>query len=227
LVSRLAFVHTVAFLVDEFRAAMRSDLPRVDSFHVLDESLLQDLLRGRPKPDVYRRVVAQILSATEAGADLVVVTCSSTSPAVDIARMLTSVPIVKIDDPMAERAVAAGPRIGLVCTATSTVEPSTALLQVHAAAQGREITVVNTILPDAFSALAGGDRSGHDDIVRAAVTRVAAQLDVIVLAQASLAHLRDDLAAALPIPVLASPPILMKELVERCARSAPGGDRDR
>ena len=45
--------------------------------------------------------------------------------------------------------------------------------------------------------------------------------DVLVLAQASLAHLRDDLAAILPIPVLASPPLPMQALIERCAKAPP------
>jgi Asp/Glu/hydantoin racemase len=217
---RIGFVHTVGFLVDDFRARMRRELPDVDCFHILNESLLQGLLRGAPIATVYRRVVEQIALAADAGADLVVVTCSSTSPAVDIARRLVVVPILKIDDPMAEKAVATGPRIGLVCTATSTVEPSSALLRAHAGTQGRAISIAPTVLPQAYSALMAGDRTQHDAIVRDAAVALAAGVDVVVLAQASLAHLRDDLAAVLTIPVLASPPLLMQCLRDRCATQA-------
>jgi Asp/Glu/hydantoin racemase len=214
---RIAFVHTVGFLVDEFRARMRAELPALDSFHVLNESLLQDLLRGAPLPLVYRRVVDQIVLAADAHADLIVVTCSSTSPAVDIARNLVSQPIMKIDDPMAAEAVRSGTRIGMMCTASSTVEPSTALLRAHALEQGREITIKTALRPDAYEALMAGDRSRHDAILCEAAAELAADVDVLVLAQASLAHLRDSLAELLPCPVLSSPSLLMKELGQRLA----------
>ena len=223
MVERIGFLHTVGFLVEEFRGRMRAELPDVDSFHVLDESLLQDLLRGKPKAAVYRRVVDRVLAAADAGADLIVMTCSSTSPAVDIARRVLDVPILKIDDPMMAAAVRAGRRIGLVCTASSTVEPSTALLRSHAEADGRDIAVTPLLQADAYAALITGDRTEHDRLIVEAVTEAAATVDALVLAQASLAHLRDGLASALPIPVLASPSLLMQTLGEH--RSA--GSRHR
>ena len=214
---RIAFVHTVGFLIEDFRARMRAEIPAADCFHILNESLLQDLLRGAPQPLVYRRVVDQIVLAAEAQPDLIVVTCSSTSPAVDIARRIVPQPILKIDDPMASAAVRSGLRIGLLCTATSTVEPSSALLRAHAAEQGREITIKTVLRPEAYQALMAGDRARHDAILHEAATAISNEVDVLVLAQASLAHLRDTLAARLACPVLASPPTLMREVVRRCA----------
>lgn len=214
---RIAFVHTVGFLVDDFRARARAELPGADCFHILNESLLQDLLRGTPQPLAYRRVVEQIVLAAQAQPDLIVVTCSSTSPAVDIARRIVQQPILKIDDPMMAQAVRNGPRIGLLCTASSTVEPSSALLRAHAAEQGREISIQTVLRPEAYQALMAGDRAQHDAILQAAAKELALGVDVLVLAQASLAHLRDPLAAALGCPVLASPPLLMQEIVRRSA----------
>jgi Asp/Glu/hydantoin racemase len=219
---RLAFIHTVGFLVDDFRKRMREELPAVDAFHILNESLLQDLLRGAPLTQVYRRVTEQIQLAADSGADLVVVTCSSTSPAVDTARRLVVPPVLKIDDPMAAEAVRSGSRIGLLCTAASTVAPSTALLQAHAAEQGRSVTIQPRVEPDAYAALMAGDRARHDALVRTAAIALAREVDVLVLAQASLAHLRDGLAAELACPVLASPPLLMRALTEQVARLEGG-----
>lgn len=215
---RIAFVHTVGFLVDDFRARMRAEIPSADCFHILNESLLQDLLRGAPQPLVYRRVVDQIVLAAETQPDLIVVTCSSTSPAVDIARRIVPQPILKIDDPMASEAVRSGPRIGLLCTATSTVKPSSALLHAHAAEQGRDIMVKTVLRPDAYQALMAGDRARHDAILHEAATGISSEVDVLVLAQASLAHLRDPLAAQLNCPVLASPQLLMREMQAPAAR---------
>lgn len=83
---RIAFVHTVGFLVDRFRGLMKEQHPDVDSFHILNEGL-QDLLRGQPVANVYRRVVEQVALAVDGGTELVVTDCFSTSPAVDIARL--------------------------------------------------------------------------------------------------------------------------------------------
>ena len=210
--TRVAFVHTVGFLADEFRKLMRAQLPEVDAFHILNESLLQDLLRGVSPAQVHRRVAEQLMLAADAGASLIVMTCSSTSPGVDVARRMTELPILKIDDPMASQAVRSGQRIGLMCTATSTVAPSTALLQSHAVQQEREIQVRTEVNAAAYQALLTGDRATHDRLVRDSATRLAREVDVLVLAQASLAHLAGPLAEELPCPVLASPPLLMREL---------------
>ncbi len=213
--ARVAFIHTVGFLVDVFRREMRERLPEVDGYHILNEGLLQDLLRGAPKAQVYRRVVEQAQIAADSGAGLIVVTCSSTSPGVDIARQVIDVPILKIDDPMAAEAVRLGERIGVLCTATSTVEPSTNLLQSHAAQARKAVQLVPQVCPQAYTALHAGDRERHDALVLEAARTLARDVDVLVLAQASLAHLRETIAGSTACPVLASPPLLMRELVAR------------
>ncbi|MNT47041.1 hypothetical protein D3C72_1837220 [compost metagenome] len=71
--------------------------------------------------------------------------------------------------------------------------------------------------PEAYQALMAGDRARHDAILYEASTEVSNEVDVLVLAQASLAHLRDALAADLSCPVLASPPLLMREMSRLCA----------
>jgi Asp/Glu/hydantoin racemase len=214
---RIAFVHTVGFLADRFQALMKAQHPDADCFHIVNESLLKDLFRGENTATVYRRVVAQVMLAVDAGADLVVMTCSSTSPAVDIARALTTVPILKIDDPMADEAVRLGSRIAVICTNTSTPGPSQALLRAHAALQGKQVEIEPVIRPEAYQALASGDRAKHDAMVTSAAQDAAPRSDVLVLAQASIAHLQEELADKLGKPVLASPGLLMKEIGRRLA----------
>lgn len=207
--ARIAFVHTVSWLVDEFKKQIAEALPQADTFHILDESLLQDLLAQKSTAEVYRRVVTQILQAVDAGAERIVVTCSSTSPAVDIARSVTSIPVHKIDDPMAQMAVQMGRTIGVLCTAESTVQPSIALLHAHADALGHRIQVLPSLVPHALEALSRGERERHDELVLDSARVLAQQVEVIVLAQASLAKLQPALAHQLSLPVLASPPLII------------------
>jgi Asp/Glu/hydantoin racemase len=210
---RLAMLHTVGLLVDRFKALLAGAVPDdVDIVHMLDESLLRDLMREGPRPAIARRVVSLATQAADAGAGLIVFTCSSTSPAIDTARQVIGVPILKIDDPMAARAVASGTRIGVVCTTTSTKGPSEALIRAHAAEAGKAVAVDALLVPGAFDALQAGRRDAHDALVTEAARTVAARSDVLVLAQASLAHLAEPLAAALPVPVLSSPPLCVEAI---------------
>jgi len=214
---RIAFLHTVSSLVEKFRALANGSLPGLDVFHMLDESLLKDLISQEPVPGITRRLVTFVGLAVDAGAELVVFTCSSTSPLIDTARRCYQAPILKVDDPMAERAVQLGYRIGVLCTTTSTLSPSTDLLADHAARLGRKVEVEAVLVKDAFAMLQQGDRARHDGLVEVAADDLAARSDVIVLAQASMAHLAEPLAARVPVPVLSSPPILLETLRKRLA----------
>lgn len=210
---RLAILHTAPFLVDVFKRLLAERYPGLESFHMVDESLIQDARRfGGMAPSIVRRIMVHCTQAVDAGAEVILFTCSSTSPAVDTVRDVMDVPIIKIDDAMASRAVSIGSRIGLVCTSTTTVEPSEMILHAHAAAQGTAITITRVVDNDAYFALRNGDKAGHDAAVAKAAAGIAAGVDVIVLAQASLAHLASGLAENLNMPVLASPEICVDAL---------------
>jgi Asp/Glu/hydantoin racemase len=60
--------------------------------------------------------------------------------------------------------------------------------------------------------LFAGNRTRHDGIITEAALKLAKTCDVIVLAQASLAHLRKSIGDKIGIPVPASPPLLMERL---------------
>ena len=208
---RLAVLHTVGMLVERFKGLLAGAVPApVDVVHMLDESLLRDLMREGETPAIVRRVVSLATQAADSGAGLVVFTCSSTSPAIDVARQVVGVPIMKIDDPMAARAVEAGSRIGIVCTTSSTKGPSEALVRAHAAKAGKRVEVEAMLVPGAFDALQAGRRDEHDRLVGEAALAVAARNDVLVLAQASLAHLAEPLGSQATVPVLLSPPLCVE-----------------
>lgn len=220
MIRRIAFIHTVAMLVERFRPRFQLELPDTDCFHMLDESVLQDLLRQGPSAAITRRVCGLATLAADAGAELIVFTCSSTSPAIDTARQLVGVPILKIDDPLYAEATSSAGRVGLICTTSSTVAPSRSLLAAHAVASGHAVQAQSVLCSPAFDALVAGRRDEHDRLVTEAARALAPQVDRIVLAQASLAHLAEPLAAELKMPVLASPELMVREVVAR-VRAAP------
>jgi len=208
-------------LAKRFKGMLAERYPGLDTFHMVDESLLQDLIRHGPSPALETRIVNFARLAEEDGATAILFTCSSTSPAVDAARAQVRVPIVKIDDAMAEIAAGCGSRIGIVCTTPSTRGPSADLVRSYAERDGRSVTIDVELREAAYRALLAGDRTTHDAIVTKAALALAEDHDVVVLAQASLAHLQPSIAAACDVPVLASPETCLASLGERIGVSRP------
>lgn len=213
---RLALLHTVLFLAEVFKKKIAVRYPDLDSFHVVDESLLPELMRsgGVMTPGLVRRLATQAGLARDAGAGLILFTCSSTSPAVDLVRPLIDVPIIKIDDPMATRAVQLGERIGVVCTAKTTFLPSQNLIRQHAARLGKNVRIEARLESAAFEAVMAGDKARHDELVKRVAVELSCECDVVVLAQASMAHLAPELNESLKVPVLAGPDLCVEALAD-------------
>ncbi len=211
---RLALLHTVLFLADVFKKKIEARYPGLESFHVVDESLLPELMKsgGVLTPNLVRRIATQAELARDAGAGLILFTCSSTSPAVDLVRPLIDVPILKIDDPMAEKAVQIGENIGVICTAKTTFLPSQNLIRQHAARLGRTVNVKARLESAAFEAVMAGDKAHHDELVKQAARELSLGCNVVVLAQASMAHLTQELNETLKLPVLSGPDLCVEAL---------------
>lgn len=214
----VCFFHTVAGLAGRFDDLAATYLDDVEHYHAVDESVLDDMLAtGDLSPSITQRICAQLSLAERAGADVILDTCSSTSPAVDVARKLVEVPIVKIDDPMTERAVELGDRIAVLATAESTLGPSTALVEAKGERAGRAVDVDAIHVEDAFEARMTGDLETHDRLVTDTASAAAGDADVLVLAQASMSHLEGALSDHVSVPVLSSPDLAMERVAELVA----------
>ncbi len=203
----LALLHTSHVLIPMFSELCEQTIPEVAIFHMVDESLIKNTVaaQGLVKATV-RRLLGLIQNAREAGADAVLVTCSSIGPAVPIARQVFDFPVLRVDEAMAEEAVRRGTRIGVLATLATTLEPTVRLLRETAAAQSQRIEVIPCLCDGAFDAVIAGDNRTHDRIVSAALARLAADVDVVVLAQASMAGVVARMPAeARNKPVLSSP----------------------
>jgi len=160
-----------------------------------------------------RRVAGYISSAEAGGADFVLVTCSSIGPAVEAAVPFAGVPVLRVDQPMADKAVQSGRHIGVIATLPTTLNPTVDLVRRRAAAAGKQIELTSRLCEGAFDALMSGDAARHDAMVAAALRELSMQVDVIVLAQASMARVVDTLSATdRRVPIFASPPLAIDHL---------------
>lgn len=145
------------------------------------------------------------------GAELIVVSCSTLSPTVEEIRPFIHTRIVTIDEAMAHKAVTSATRIGLLVTANSTKIPSQFKLASEAQKAGRAIEVETVHNEAAIQALKAGNREKHDQLVHE-MAALLHEPELIVLAQASMAHLEQELAEACGVPVLSSPRLCIEQV---------------
>ena len=209
----LALIHTSPTLTPLFGALCAEFLPETTIFHMVDESLIKDTIReGRLRRVTMRRLLAMIESAEMAGADAVMVTCSSIGPGVALGQKLFDIPVIRVDEAMAAAAVRMGPRIGVMATLRTTLEPTIALLEEKAQEAGIEIEIVESLCDGAFDAVLAGDTMTHDRILSHALRNEMKGVDVVILAQASMARVVKTMPeGTLTMPVLSSPELAVMQ----------------
>lgn len=219
---KVVMIHTVGPLIDVFNKLGSEVLPGVTIRHILDEPLLEGVRQhGGLLPEDAERLQSHVAEAEKTGADAVLVTCSTISPLVDEVVAHAGVPVFKIDETMIAEAVRLGTRIGVVATANTTLEPTRQLLVARARRAGKAIEPELVLVEGAFAALFGGDAGAHDRLVKAAVLELSPHVDVVILAQASMARVLAVLPEAeRPVPVLASPQLALERVKESLLQRA-------
>lgn len=205
---QVALIHTSPSMIPTFKTLIDELIgQRAKVFNMVDESLLCDIIgHGCCPPATAKRLVGHVLAAEQAGAEIILVTCSSMGRAVEASRALVASQVLRVDEPMADKAVAIGGRIGVIATLPSTLEPTVALIKARAALAGAKVTLRSQVIEGAFEAVMSGNGAKHDDLVAAAVREMATAVDVIVLAQASMARVVETLPPEQrPVPILSSP----------------------
>jgi len=214
----LGFLHTAAGHVATFEQLLREQDATVSSRHVVAAALLDEArAAGAVTPALARRVGDALGELVAAGARLVVCTCSTIGAAAESAAV--GVPVLRIDRPMAERAVALGPRIAYVAALASTLAPTAALLRDAAQRAGREVVLTEVLCGEAWPLFERGDLEAYYDAVAGAARDAAAACDVVVLAQGSMGPAAAR--AESPVPVLSSPRLGVEAAVRAYARLRP------
>src|SRR6266516_2281146 len=211
----VGLIHAVIPAMPPLRAAFEAELPKVRVLNVLDEALLKEAERlGGISPALVRRMTGLVALHEAAGAELALFTCNAYSPNVDQVRAQSSIPVLPIDDAMLETALATGRRLGVLATVAAGLEQQRQSIDRAAAAAGKQVEVEAVLRPDAFAALGAGDAATHDRILLEELERLAPKVDVILLAQASMAGLAEKIPPTLGVPVLSSPQLAVHKVKE-------------
>ncbi len=203
--SMVGAVHTTRLVVDPVHQSISESVSDLQISHVLDEGLLRRLASlGRITPEITDWLTRMVASTQEIGADLAVVSCSSLSPCVNEVRDRVKIPVLKVDEPMMEHAVQHCERIGLVMTNPTTQRPSQILFSEVTERIQSKALLVPQLCPDAFAKLTRGDTAGHDREVVEVIERLLDRVDVIMLAQISIARVREILDKSMADRVFSS-----------------------
>lgn len=213
------FVNVDSVLTDLFEEL----LPEAEVIHFVDSDVLATVMREESISEAStNRMVRMAQAAEEAGADVVFSACSSLGPTMKAARESVSVPVVQIDEGMALRAAEKAKAIGVLATVPTTLEPTAGLIEAKAARLGKDVALVRKLCEGAFETLMGGDRERHDRMVVENALELAPRVELIVLAQASMARLASRIARETGLEVLTSPRLGV-EYVRQTLRSARDG----
>ncbi|HWR30901.1 MAG TPA: aspartate/glutamate racemase family protein [Negativicutes bacterium] len=200
-------------LMNDIKQMIAEEIPGCRLINIADDSLIQDVIKaGGPTPSVTRRLLDYYRAAEEAGADIILNTCSSIGEVAEMGRKSAKVPLVKIDDAMTLKAVNMGNRVGVIATLPTTLGPTVRLVKSQAKKIDKSITVVEGLAVGAFEALMSGKADEHDALILETAKNLAGQVDVIVLAQGSMAKMQDKLAKETGKPVLSSPLLGVQEV---------------
>jgi len=210
---RIALIHAVATAIPPILHAFKEGWPEAVLSNLLDDDLVPAYTReGGLTPHITERICALALYAARTGADGILFTCSVFPEAEDLAKRLVSIPLLKPDEAMMAAALDAGKRIGVVATNPAAGPAAEAQLRAAAAARGVEIEVVQSLAEGAFAIGNAGDARRHDRLVVEAAKRLAGRVDVLCLAQVSMALARGAVQAEVGVPVLTSPATAVAKL---------------
>lgn len=192
--TRIGVLHTVLALVPVFDDLLTQRRDDLEVVHTADSTLLSRAIASGITEDLDADLRAHLVALRDAGSDAVLVTCSSIGEAAVKAAAEVGIPLVRVDAAMArtaaERAAAGSGRILVLATLAATLGPTGRLVEAEAAgrvAEGKQaITVTATVVAGAAAARSAGDQARHDRLIADAITD-AGDVDVIVLAQASMA----------------------------------------
>lgn len=200
---RLAILHTTSVTIQSLTALCSRLLPGVRVSHYLDDSILQQInAEGSISAGVRYRFQSLIALAAASKPDVILSACSSVGGMLEEARELFSIPLLRIDEPMARSAAAQKCSIMVCATVKSTLEPTLALIRRYA---DPSIEVRSMLIAEAGKLLSTGDKEAYLSLIASRLTEAAEKYETVVLAQASMAEAVQRMPEELRFRFLTSP----------------------
>jgi Asp/Glu/hydantoin racemase len=216
---KIAIIHTTPLTIPQLTGMCKERIHDLNVMNLLDDSILPEINReGRVTESVRYRLYTLVHLASSAKVDAVFCACSSIGGVMDDAQALVDFPVVRVDGPMAQKAVDAAQSIGVIATLQSTVLPTKELLLKKAALAGKQIDIETRVVEEAGALMAANRLDEYDALLARVLTDLLKRNELVVLAQASMARALESMPPQLREKCLTSP----QSGVENLARILSG-----
>lgn len=187
--NKLVVIHTTPVtigLIKNIALELNTDC---SIMNILDDSILPEINSlGYIPEDVKHRVNNYLVNAATLKPKAILCACSSIGGLIDEGRCLVNIPVLRIDEPMAEIAASSGSKIGVAAALASTLEPTTNLVLRKAKEIEKEVNVNKLLIEGVGNLINDGKEEEYDEIVSNELMKLLDNNDVVVLAQASMAR---------------------------------------
>lgn len=202
---KIAMLHTSSATLAMMQQLIADIMPEVEVMHLVEESMIKQVMKaGGVTPNIAARIADYVHIAEKADCDIFITACSSIGTAVEQCQFLTPLQLARIDSAMVKEAIEKGERIAVLATVATTLKPTLDYVQRKIQESGKPRAVTPILMEEAFHALLAGEMDTHDRIVADGLKAAFSQADVVMLAQASMARVLQQLPTP-PVPVLTSP----------------------
>lgn len=200
----LTFLHTSPIHIKTFNVLLEQHA-QVPVKHLVHESLLEEASQAGYVTNSVKEACESILSEAEQEAKVILCTCSTLGKVAESLNDKLEPEIIRIDRPLAEKALELGDNIVVLAAVKSTLKPTQELLEDVAAEHSTCKTISLDLVEGAWSAFEDGDLTSYHQIIATHIDTYCHDADVIVLAQASMAAAVEFTQTSKP--VLSSPSI--------------------
>jgi len=223
----VALVHTRLRSVDLLNQEFSLHLPQVRKFNILDETILFEGAQSGLTPRLFNRLVQHFIWAEQMKADVAICTSTMFEPAIPVCEKFVSIPILRINEPMCEQALAEGHRICVLGTFERAIAAVASLLQEVAGRRDHTLHMITKHVPEAVEQLDMGDWEMHNRLFVEAVKDLVGRCDALIIAQLSLLPLVPALKCAIDVPVFgcAEPLIARLSKMARAHTATPPPQR--
>lgn len=202
----LIYTSTTPELIELVEQEVKKQLgDDVELYSLQDPSILADVrAAGYVTTAPAARLIGMYMKAAEEGVDAMLNLCSSVGEVADCAQSVAryiGVPIVRVDEEMCREAVRLGKRVGVMATLPTTLEPTKGTVARVAREMGTHVELVDCLVDGAF----GLDQEQFKKRLTDAAREIADRVDVVVLAQGSMAYAEEHLRGVFGKPFLGSP----------------------
>lgn len=212
--NKIGVIHTTKATVDSLTSLIKSKIQDVEVYNILDDSILRDMVDERDTGLVRWRWMEYAKIFEKMGMDIILSACSTVGEFTEEADRELVVPVLRIDEAMAEKAVIQGEKICVLATLNSTLEPTVNLIKRKAAKVGKTVCVNGVLVEGAYDALMSQEKERHDRKIAEAVEAFVGEAEVIVLAQASMASAVTAVEGMDQNQILTSPELGVEKLKE-------------